>query len=45
MSFSSFSFLLFFLPLFPVYALLPRRWRDPVLLLASLGFYAWGEPR
>ena len=45
MSFSSFSFLLFFLPLFPVYALLPKRWRDPVLLLASLGFYAWGEPR
>ncbi|MBR5094907.1 MAG: MBOAT family protein [Oscillospiraceae bacterium] len=47
MVFSSLSFLFFFLPVvallyFPVR---DRRWRNGVLLAASLLFYAWGEPR
>lgn len=45
MSFSSFSFLLLLVPLFPVYLMFPKRWKNVILLLASLGFYAWGEPR
>lgn len=45
MSFSSFSFLLFLIPLFPLYLLFPKRWKNVILLLASLGFYAWGEPK
>lgn len=44
MLFSSATFLFFFLPLFlSLYYLLP--WKNGVLLLASLIFYAWGEPR
>lgn len=45
MVFSSFTFLLLFLPLFlAVYALLPVRLRNGMLFLGSLIFYAWGEP-
>lgn len=46
MVFSSFSFLFFFLPLVIIlYFLLPyRSYRNAVLLVASLFFYAWGEP-
>jgi alginate O-acetyltransferase complex protein AlgI len=48
MVFSSFIFLVFFLPAFLlVYHLLPKNalWRNPFILIASFLFYAWGEPR
>ena len=47
MLFTSLEFLLFFFPVtLGVHFLLPRRggWRNYWLLLASLFFYAWGEP-
>ena len=45
MVFSSLNFLYLFLPLVLVlHSLLPARWKNPVLLAASLVFYAWGEP-
>ena len=45
MVFSSLLFLFRFLPavLFAYY-IVPRRFRNFVLFLFSLGFYAWGEP-
>ncbi|HEX8601192.1 MAG TPA: MBOAT family protein [Pseudoduganella sp.] len=44
MVFSSIIFLFYFLPCFLLlYYLLP--WKNAVLLLGSLVFYAWGEPR
>lgn len=46
MLFSSIPFLYYFLPLVvAVYFLTPARFRNAVLLLASLIFYAWGEPK
>ena len=46
MLFSSVTFLYFFLPLIlAVYYLVPRHWKNHVLLLASLVFYAAGEPK
>ena len=47
MVFSSLSFLFFFLPLvFLSYFLIRNRtWRNAVLLLFSLLFYSWGEPK
>ena len=47
MVFSSLSFLFFFLPLTlsAYYLCGNRRYRNAVLLLFSLLFYAWGEPR
>jgi alginate O-acetyltransferase complex protein AlgI len=45
MVFSSFVFLLVFLPLvLLLYYVCPDRLRNLVLLIASLIFYAWGEP-
>ena len=45
MLFSSIPFLFYFLPaVLIVYFLLPRQLRNGFLLLASLLFYAWGEP-
>jgi alginate O-acetyltransferase complex protein AlgI len=48
MIFSSFEFLFFFLPiLLPLYFFVFRRslkWQNILLLVASLLFYAWGEP-
>lgn len=45
MLFSSMTFLWFFLPfIFIVYRILPKCLRNVFLLLASLLFYAWGEP-
>ena len=48
MVFSSTVFLFLFLPaLFILYyfpGVKSRAWRNTILLLASLGFYAWGEP-
>ena len=46
MLFSSIPFLYYFLPLvLAVYFLTLARFRNAVLLLASLIFYAWGEPK
>ncbi|NLG30218.1 MAG: MBOAT family protein [Clostridiaceae bacterium] len=46
MLFSSVTFLYYFLPaVLVVYFVVPGRWKNAVLLLASLLFYAWGEPR
>lgn len=46
MLFSSISFLYYFLPLtVGGYFLCPKRARNLVLLLASLVFYGWGEPK
>ena len=46
MVFSSLTFLLLFLPaLLAVYFIYPKIWwRNAVLLVGSLFFYAWGEP-
>ena len=45
MLFSSIPFLYYFLPMvLGVYFACPRRFRNGVLLAASLVFYAWGEP-
>ena len=47
MVFSSLSFLLFFLPLVLVLYFIGSglKWKNAVLLLFSLLFYAWGEPK
>ena len=46
MLFSSIPFLYCFLPLVVlVYFLVPRKLKNAVLLLFSLAFYAWGEPK
>ena len=43
MVFSSITFLFFFLPAVLLgYYLVPRRWRNALLVVASLGFYTWG---
>ena len=45
MVFSSLVFLFRFLaPVILLYFAVPKRFRNFVLLLASLVFYAWGEP-
>ncbi len=45
MIFSSVFFLFLFLPVTLIlYYLVPWRLKNPVLLLVSLIFYAWGEP-
>ena len=45
MLFSSIPFLYYFLPcVLLLYFLTPKRLKNAVLLLASLIFYAWGEP-
>lgn len=45
MLFSSITFLLYFLPaVLLLYYIAPASWKNGVLLLASLLFYAWGEP-
>ena len=46
MVFSSMTFLLLFLPivLLLYFSAGPLRWKNAVLLVASLLFYAWGEP-
>lgn len=46
MLFSSISFLYYFLPIVLVlYFAFPPRYKNAVLLLASLVFYGWGEPK
>lgn len=45
MVFSSLVFLFYFLPItLLLYFFVPRGWRNLILLLVSLAFYAWGEP-
>lgn len=45
MLFSSIVFLFTFLPIILIlYYVLPKGMKNPVLLLGSLIFYAWGEP-
>ncbi len=45
MLFSSVTFLFVFFPItLLAYAIAPKRLKNVVLLLASLVFYAWGEP-
>ena len=46
MLFSSIPFLYYFLPaVIILYFLAPRKLKNGVLLLSSLVFYGWGEPR
>lgn len=46
MVFSSIIFLVYFLPLFLlVYHLVPHRFKNAVILIASLIFYSWGGPK
>ncbi len=46
MVFSSATFLFIFLPaVLVLYYLVPARWRNGILLAASLLFYSWSEPR
>ena len=46
MLFSSIPFLYYFLPIvLIVYFLAPKPFKNPVLLIASLVFYGWGEPK
>ena len=46
MLFSSLPFLYYFLPaVLAVYFLVPKRGRNAVLLVSSLIFYGWGEPK
>ena len=46
MLFSSIPFLFYFLPpVLLLYFLTPDRWKNLTLLLSSLVFYGWGEPR
>lgn len=46
MVFSSIPFLYWFLPaVLAIYFIAPRALKNAVLLVFSLGFYAWGEPR
>lgn len=45
MVFADLAFLYVFLPVvFGLHAVIPALWRNPVLVAASLLFYAWGEP-
>ena len=46
MLFSSYTFIIIFLPLLIVlYYITPEKWRNYVLLASSLFFYAWGGPQ
>lgn len=46
MLFSSITFLYYFLPITAaLYFLCPKQWKNIILLLSSLIFYAWGEPK
>ena len=45
MVFSSLNFMFVFLPIvLAVYYIVPQKWKNVCLLLASLVFYGWGEP-
>ena len=45
MLFSSITFLFLFLPItMAVYYIVPKKYRNIIMLIASIFFYAWGEP-
>lgn len=45
MVFSSVIFLVYFLPIFlAIYFMVPKSLKNPVLLISSIFFYAWGAP-
>ena len=46
MVFSSIVFLLYFLPVFLItYYLVPKKLKNPVILIFSIFFYSWGAPK
>jgi len=46
MVFSSITFLFYFLPIvLGIYYIVPNKWKNMILLLASLFFYFYGEPK
>ncbi len=46
MVFSSITFLFYFLPIvLAIYYLVPHTWKNSVLLIASIAFYFYGEPK
>lgn len=46
MVFSSITFLIYFLPVFIlIYHLVPHKFKNAVILLASVYFYSWGGPK
>ena len=46
MVFSSITFLFYFLPIvLAIYYMVPNRWKNSVLLIASIAFYFYGEPK
>jgi alginate O-acetyltransferase complex protein AlgI len=46
MVFSSVLFLLYFLPIFLlIYHIVPKSWKNYIILFASIVFYAWGAPK
>jgi len=46
MVFSSTLFLLYFLPVFLlIYHIVPKSWKNYVILVSSIIFYAWGAPK
>lgn len=46
MLFSSITFLYYFLPItLLVYFVVPKKWKNAILFLASFLFYFWGEPK
>lgn len=46
MVFSSYLFLFYFLPItLLVYQFSPKNWKNGILLLSSIFFYAWGAPK
>ena len=46
MLFSSITFLYYFLPItLLAYFVVPKKWKNAILFLASFLFYFWGEPK
>lgn len=46
MTFASITFLIYFLPVFLiVYQLVPKAWKNTIILLSSILFYSWGGPK
>ncbi|MBK9284594.1 MAG: MBOAT family protein [Sphingobacteriaceae bacterium] len=46
MTFSSITFLIYFLPVFLlIYHLVPHKFKNAIILLASIFFYSWGGPK
>ena len=46
MVFSTITFLFYFLPIvLVIYYIVPKKWKNTILLIASLLFYFYGEPK